>query len=59
MPPSFVDKVLEENFDTARPVPLELSPEDTEFLLKATGVPSVDDLRAHVLRIQNDAAKVL
>lgn len=58
MAASVADKALEETFDTARPVPLELSPEDIDFLLTATGISSIDVLRAHILRIQNDAAKV-
>ena len=56
---SHVQKILQENFDTARPVPLELTPEDVEFLLKATGLTDAGELRAHILRIQNDAAKVI
>lgn len=39
-------------------LPLELTPEDEEFLVTSTGITDRDALREHVLQIQADAMKV-
>lgn len=40
------------------PLSLELTPEAVTFLLKETGLTDEDELRIHILRIQDDAVKV-
>ena len=53
-----VEDVIQGNPHTAKDIDLEISHEEETFLLVATGIQSVDQLKLHIARIQADAAKV-
>ena len=53
-----VEEVIQGHADTAQAVALALSPDEEAFLLAATRLRDRDALRAHILRVQADAAEV-
>ncbi|GJE98655.1 S-adenosyl-L-methionine-dependent methyltransferase [Phanerochaete sordida] len=53
-----VEEVIQGHAETAQDVDLALTPDEEAFLLGATGLPDASALRAHILRVQSDAAEV-
>ena len=53
-----VEEIIQDHPDTCQDIELKLTQEEEAFLLLATGVKDMDTLKAHILRIQTDAAEV-
>ena len=53
-----IENTVARGLEKADPLSPELTPDAVTFLLKETGLADENELRIHILRIQDDAVKV-